>query len=223
MTTERGPDPERILDLVDYRRRVAELYLDARRAGVDETSWRRWVAARSELLRTHPQSPLDAHRRSSVEAAPFFDYDPSWHVVGTVEPLADGGGQEGRLVGEGSTWTPIGSVAFTRAGAEHRLGLYWLEGYGGGLFLPFTDRTSGDATYGGGRYLLDGPKSADLGGQGPDHLLLDFNFAYHPSCAWDERWACPLAPPGNRLDVEVAAGERAPDSPAPSDRNHGAT
>ena len=94
------------------------------------------------------------------------------------------------------------------AGAR-RLALYWMAGYAGGLFLPFRDATTGAATYGAGRYLLDAAKSADLGGDAErGSLVLDFNFAFHPSCAFDPRWACPLAPPENRLDVALRAGER---------------
>ena len=92
-------------------------------------------------------------------------------------------------------------------GEPQALELYWLEGYGGGLYLPFADATSGDETYGAGRYLLDTIKGADLGLE-HDRLVLDFNFAYNPSCAYDPRWVCPLAPPANRLAVAVRAGER---------------
>ena len=85
---------------------------------------------------------------------------------------------------------------------------FWLDAYGGGLFVPFRDATCGAETYGGGRYLLDTAKAADLGADGAGNLILDFNFAYDPACAWDAAWACPLAPPGNRLEVAVRAGER---------------
>jgi uncharacterized protein len=103
----------------------------------------------------------------------------------------------------------IGSVEVPLPTGTQRLGLYWMAGYAGGLFLPFRDATNGEETYGAGRYLLDAAKSADLGaGSAPDSLLLDFNFAFHPSCAFDPRWSCPLAPPENRLDVRVEAGER---------------
>jgi uncharacterized protein (DUF1684 family) len=91
-------------------------------------------------------------------------------------------------------------------GASHDLDLFWFDDYAGGLFLPFRDATSGTETYGGGRYLLDGAKSADLGAV-DGRLVLDFNFAYHPSCVHDPRWACPLAPPQNRLPVRVEGGE----------------
>lgn len=92
---------------------------------------------------------------------------------------------------------------------SHELELYWLDAYGGGIFLPFGDTTNGDTTYGAGRYLLDTVKGADLGGDA-DSLVLDFNFAFSPSCAWDDLWPCPLAPIANRLPVSIEGGERKP-------------
>lgn len=104
----------------------------------------------------------------------------------------------------------IGSVEIPFPGHGRRvLSIFWMEGYAGGLFLPFRDATSGAATYAAGRYVLDTAKGADLGGDpARGSLILDFNFAYQPSCAFDPRWACPLAPPENRLDLAVRAGER---------------
>ena len=98
---------------------------------------------------------------------------------------------------------------FTLAGDAHALDLFWLEGYGGGLYLGFAVATSGAETYGAGRYLLDSVKGADLGME-DGRLVLDFNLAFNPSCAYDPRWVCPLAPPANRLPVPVRAGERMP-------------
>ena len=80
--------------------------------------------------------------------------------------------------------------------------------YAGGLFVPFGDATNGTATYAAGRYLLDTAKGADLGVTPDDELILDFNFAFQPSCAFDPRWACPLAPPEARLGIAIEAGER---------------
>ena len=93
---------------------------------------------------------------------------------------------------------------------DQELELFWLEAYGGGLFLPFRDATGGSETYGGGRYLLDTVKGADLGTE-EGRVVLDFNFAYNPSCAYDPKWACPLSPPANRLAVAVRAGEKKPE------------
>jgi len=232
-TAEVEAEVERVFELADYRRQVGDLYAQLRSRGVDEDSWQRWTTERAQLLASHPQSPL-IEPDGTFQAAPdYFDYDPTWRVVGRVEPLPDadkgdgneddrGDGAEHRpppgvlLSPDGaSAFNHVGTVVFERLGVEHRLGLFWLDAYSGGLFLPFKDLTNGDSTYGAGRYLLDAAKSADLGSavdnaveaeHGP--LLLDFNFSYHPSCAWNPRWQCPLAPPTNRLDVEVEAGER---------------
>jgi uncharacterized protein (DUF1684 family) len=103
----------------------------------------------------------------------------------------------------------VGWIDLPFADGLERLSVFWLTGYGGGLFLPFRDGTNGSETYGAGRYILDTPKGADLGsGASPGTMVVDFNFAYQPSCAFDPRWACPLAPPENRLERRIEAGER---------------
>ena len=104
----------------------------------------------------------------------------------------------------------IGFVDVPFPAGRRRLGLFWMEGYAGGLFLPFRDLTSGTETYGAGRYLLDSVKGSDQGVDGDGRVILDFNLAYNPSCSYDPKWVCPLAPPGNRLVMEVRAGERYP-------------
>ena len=76
------------------------------------------------------------------------------------------------------------------------------------MFLPFLDATSGKESYGGGRYLLDTIKSADHGTTPDGKTVLDFNFAYNPSCYYSPRWICPLAPRTNRLPAPVRGGER---------------
>ena len=137
----------------------------------------------------------------------YFEHDPSLRFVADVEPA-----EEARILIAGSgdeatSFRRFATVTFELDGGPRRLALYWLEAYGGGVFLPFADATSGRETYGAGRYLLDTVKGADLGEE-DRRLVLDFNFAYNPSCAYDPRWACPLAPPENRLPVEIRAGER---------------
>jgi pimeloyl-ACP methyl ester carboxylesterase len=104
-----------------------------------------------------------------------------------------------------------GVVVFDRVGVLHLpevrdLDAWWLASYGGGLFVPVKDALAGTETYAGGRYVLDTAKGADLGG-GDGRLVVDFNFAYNPSCAYDPAWACPLAPPGNVVAVPLRAGE----------------
>ena len=85
--------------------------------------------------------------------------------------------------------------------------VWWLDQYAGGLFLPLRDGTAGDTSYGGGRYLLDTAKGADLGGS-DGTLVVDLNFLYHPSCRYSSSWQCPLAPRGNTITAPVRAGKR---------------
>jgi uncharacterized protein (DUF1684 family) len=166
-----------------------------------------WKAGRDRLFATHPQSAVPADQRSGFQGLQVFDYDPALRFEGTVgpaEPLTLG------LPHSGDGTTPasaFGKVTFTVDGTAATLTLFWLDEYGGGIFLPFRDLTNGSETYGGGRYLLDGAKGADLGSSA-DTITLDFNFAYHPSCVYDSRWSCPLAPPQNHLDVAIRGGER---------------
>ncbi len=111
--------------------------------------------------------------------------------------------------GEELRFRPVARLALPLPGGARHLTLFWMEGYAGGLFLPFGDATNGATTYGAGRYVLDTAKGADLGpGRIAGSLVVDLNFAYQPSCAFDPRWACPLAPPENRLDIAIVAGER---------------
>jgi hypothetical protein len=109
-----------------------------------------------------------------------------------------------------------GDVPFDRIGMVDvpgvgQLDVWRLATYGGGLFVPVKDALAGrpGGTYGGGRYVIDTVKGADLGaGSVPGSMVLDFNFAYNPSCAYDPAWACPLAQPGNTVAVEIPVGER---------------
>jgi len=194
------------LELLDWKRRIFALYADVRAASDPEQAWHRWRAVRDELFAGHPQSPLPPETRNGFRGLPYFDYDPSLRVLADVEPAP----HERREIAT-SGEEPYAFMRFARAlfelgGERQALGLYWLEGYGGGVFLSFADTTSGNESYGACRYLLDTVKGSDLGGQ-DGKLVLDFNFAYNPSCAYDPRWVCPLAPPGNRLAVAVRGGE----------------
>jgi uncharacterized protein (DUF1684 family) len=194
------------LALLDWKRRIFDLYAQIREERDPEAAWRRWCDVRDELFRSHPQTPIPAG--TGFERLPYFEYDPAFRVLGTVEP-AERVPREIATSGEHPySFTRFARVRFTLAD-EHALDLYWLDGYGGGLYLCFADATSGSETYGACRYLLDTVKGSDLGEQN-GKLVLDFNFAYNPSCSYDPRWVCPLAPPGNRLSVPIRAGERYP-------------
>lgn len=197
-----------VLQLADWRRQIAELYARIRNEPDPAAAWRNWRRTRDALFAGHPQSPLPSRARATFGGLPCYPYDPSLRFLVDLEPAPDA--KEERLeTGEEGTVRiiPAGRTNGLRDALSGELTVYWIGGYGGGVFLPFTDATSGDETYGGGRYLLDGIKGADLGME-DGRLVLDFNFAYHPSCAHSTDWTCPLAPPGNRLPEPVRAGER---------------
>jgi uncharacterized protein (DUF1684 family) len=228
---------EATLTLADWRRAVATLYADVRRMAATDpaAALDHWRTVREALFRDHPQSPVPQASRASFRAR-HFDHDPALRfevVVVALEsvarPVVSGAPEAGLGGGLGpidfgspgmAIDLPVsggGAMAFQRFGivivpfreGPRRLEVYWMEGYAGGLFLPFRDATNGSETYGAGRYLLDAAKSADLGGdREAGTLILDFNLAYQPSCAFDPKWACPLAPPSNRLDIPIRAGER---------------
>ena len=201
-------DPQGYLDLVDWRRRVGDLY---RISGPD--ALRQFRAARNELFRTHPQSAIEPEERESFAGLHYFDHDPAYRVDARVEPgdgtelVIDTGGEDGAV-----RYHRVGRLVFTLDGQECHLTVLSLVQYGGGLFVPFRDRTSGRETYGGGRYLFDTAKDTDglvlEVKTGSSEVVLDFNYAYNASCAYNPRWACPLAPPENHLPVAVKAGEK---------------
>ncbi|WP_116449647.1 DUF1684 domain-containing protein [Blastococcus litoris] len=194
------------LTLLDWRRQVAALYAAARAATDPETGWRTWRDGRDELFAAHPDSPLGEAARAAFGGLPFAGYDPSLRFEPVVEP-AEPARLEIPTASDGVV--PFERIGTVELGAVGRLDVWWLDSYGGGVFLPLRDGTAGSSTYGGGRYLLDTVKGADLGGAG-SRLVVDLNFAYHPSCAYDPRWTCPLAPEGNRSATPVAAGEQLP-------------
>lgn len=203
------------LSLADWRRAIATLYADVRRLALDDpaAAHLHWRTVRERLFREHPQSPVPPDRRASFHAV-YWPYDPSLRSEVIVEPAPseERGAPALELPSsafDALSFARIGTVTMPFSGGDRSLSLFWMESYAGGLFLPFRDATNGSETYAAGRYVLDTAKSADLGGDhGRRTLVLDFNFAYQPSCAFDPRWACPLAPPENRLDIPLRAGER---------------
>lgn len=201
------PRGQHALSLLDWKRQVNEVYAAVRADDEPERAWRRWRERRDDLFRHHPQSPLPAAERATFPGLTYFDYDPAARVDATVEASDDATEDLPASAGAAFSVRRTGRAVFELYRKTHQLDLLWIGGYGGGLLLVFRDRTSGAHTYGGGRYLLDTIKGADLGGDG-DRLILDFNFAYNPSCCYDPRWECPLAPAANHLDCDIRAGER---------------
>jgi uncharacterized protein (DUF1684 family) len=205
------------LDLYEYRIRVAEMYRTRRQAtlaGEDAAAvLQRFRETRDELFAKHPQSALDQEQKQKFQGLRYFPYNPAMYVEADidtdVEPLQLSVAMNAE---EAMTMTTVGRLHFTLEGVRVALSLYWLNIYGGGLFLPFRDTTCPGESYGGGRYLFDTIKGSDFlpvpGAVGNEHILLDFNYAYNPSCAYNDKWVCPLAPIENRLKVPIPAGEK---------------
>lgn len=184
-----------------------DLYAEIRAVSVTDPTkaHARWRAVRDELFGKHPHSAIPREDRSRFHGLRYYPYDPRFRFTA---PLSEAVGQPFEVqssTGEAMWLRPIGRVEIPLGS----LPVFWIEAYGGGVFIPFRDATSGTETYGGGRYLLDTVKGADLGSTHRGELVLDLNFAYHPSCHYDYKWSCPLAGPESRLAARVEAGEMA--------------
>src|SRR5947199_6665059 len=205
------------LDLYDYRCRVAEMYRIRRQAtlgGEDAaTVLQRFRQSKDELFAKHSQSALDQEQKQQFQGLRYFPYNPTMCVEADiekdVEPLLLSVAMNAE---EKMTMTTVARLHFALEDVKVELSLYWLNIYGGGLFLPFRDTTSPAESYGGGRYLFDTIKGSDFlhapGTSGLERIVLDFNYAYNPSCAYNDKWVCPLAPLENRLIVPIRAGEK---------------
>ena len=195
------------LQLLDWRRTVSDLYAAVRGERDPERAWHMWRAARERLFLEHPQSPLPIAERNAKHVPRYFEYEPRLRVYADVSP-ADAA-QVAVPTSHDTTSAVVhaGTARFELGGVACALDLHWLTDYAGGLLVMFRDATSGKKTYGAGRYVLDTAKGADLGSE-DGRLVLDFNFAYQPSCSYDPAWECPLPPRPNWLTIPVAAGER---------------
>ncbi len=199
---------------------MSELYAAIRAQSNPERAHDLWRAGRDKLFLAHPQSPLPPADPLRSTGLPYWPYDPGLRFSLPVLPATVPGrlslpagddrtmsvlslttGDDGttslRLIGRVELPPPLGAT----------IDVWWLKQYAGGLFLPLRDGTAGETTYGGGRYLLDTAKGADLGGTA-DTLVIDLNFLYHPSCRYSSAWQCPLAPSGNTITAPIRAGER---------------
>ncbi|KAA3645090.1 MAG: DUF1684 domain-containing protein [Chloroflexi bacterium] len=197
--------------LAHYRREVSDLYSELRNSSASpQERWQLWHQKRDALLHEHSQSALSEEQKASFNGLEYFDYDPSLHFVLEIDQKVESQIFEVPLQDDGlMKMQRFGQIRFEIADQPVELSLFWILGYGGGIFLPFRDETNKTGeTYGGGRYLLDTIKHADLGEE-QGKLVIDFNFAYNPSCAYNPMWHCPLAPKENWLPVPIQAGEKA--------------
>ncbi len=195
-------------EVADWRRRVLALYAAVRASTDLFAAHDLWRRERDRLFAEHPSSPLQPDDLAVFTGLPVTPYDPAWRFEVEVRP-ADARHLDFATGTDGVV--PFDLVGIVDVPGVGSLDVWKLGSYGGGIFLPVKDALAGHpgGTYGGGRYLLDTIKGADLGsGSAPDSLVLDFNFAYNPSCAYDPEWACPLAQAANTVAVEIPVGER---------------
>ncbi|WP_255169360.1 DUF1684 domain-containing protein [Natrononativus amylolyticus] len=189
-------------------------------AAFDSERWRAELeekrAEKEEFFADHPQSPVPPEDRDGFEGLEFFEPDPQYRVRATVsladDPAADPVYMETTTGGEVRYLRTV-TLAFDLERDDPDLadGTFELSGYeqegsaAGTLFVPFRDKTTGQQTYEGGRYM---ELSADDDLTGGDEIVLDFNLAYTPFCAFSEAFECPLPPAENWLEVAIPAGEQ---------------
>lgn len=204
-------DADSPLALADWRQRIAALYAYVQNHDDPVEAWKAWFETRNWLFKNHPMSPLPKEKRANYDGVPVYPYDPAWRFAVDVAPI-DGVpitinvGADGNIL-----MSPLCETVGLTESLGKELTIWWINGYGGGVFLPFNDLTNGTETYGGGRYLLDSIKGATLGSDEEGRIILDFNFAYFPSCAHNVDYVCPLSPSENALSVAIKAGERSSD------------
>lgn len=190
------------LAVAAWRREVHALYAAVRAERDPATAHALWVERRSELFAEHPASPRRPGQ--SLRHAP---YDPAYRFVVDVAP-AELDRWEFRSATDGLV--PFAGIGTLTLGDLGDLAMWWLDSYGGGVFVPLRDGSAGNETYGAGRYLLDTVKGTDLGRDDEGRWVVDLNFAYNPSCVYDYRWVCPLAPAANRIEASTPVGELLP-------------
>ena len=155
--------------------------------------------AKDEFFATHPQSPLTREQKAGFKGLAYFPENPALRLELRLDeyPVKDEISVQ-TSTGDVQSYTRQGRFHFTVEGRAAELTLYLGEN---GPFLPFVDSLANKETYPAGRYLE--PEAL-----GEGRYLVDFNLAYNPYCAYNERWSCPLTPFENRLKVPIRAGEK---------------
>ncbi|THE65721.1 DUF1684 domain-containing protein [Salinadaptatus halalkaliphilus] len=202
---------------------------------VDTEQWHEQLAAKraekDEFFESHPQSPIPPEKREDFDGLTYFEPDPTYRVDATVTVHDDPevvlmdttGGREMRYLrvatltfdlergGSDESTTADDGAAELSEDDELESGTYDLAAYqlespnDEPLFVPMRDKTTGQQTYQGGRYMeLSPDRELDDG----DEIVLDLNLAYTPFCAYSDTFDCPLPPEENWLEVAIPAGER---------------
>ena len=155
--------------------------------------------SKDQFFAGHAQSPLTRAQRSQFKGLQYFPENPSLRLEVAVAVFPVQGEIEMQTSsGDVQHYRRYGRFQFEVEGQPAELTIYTS---GTDFFLPFVDALAGQETYPAGRYLEPEPLEGDL-------FLVDFNLAYNPYCAYNDRWSCPLTPFENRLRVAVRAGEK---------------
>jgi uncharacterized protein (DUF1684 family) len=156
---------------------------------------------KDEFFGSHPQSPLTPGQQSLFEGLSYYDENPPLALAVNPEPFEQPETIHMQTsTGDVAEYQRWARIHFEIDGEASALTIY-RDAHGESLFLPFQDANAGGETYGAGRYL-------DVHATGDGRLLVDFNYAYNPYCAYNERWSCPIPPAENRLSVAIEAGEK---------------
>ncbi|WP_055445491.1 DUF1684 domain-containing protein [Lacinutrix himadriensis] len=168
-----------------------------------------WQREQNADFKDASKSPLKAKDRKTFRTLDFYKFDANFVVTATLERTPDSEWFKMKTTTDRVSKERVyGVLSFQLNGNSYRLDVYQgqdlmqKEGFEDYLFLPFIDNTNGDTTYGGGRYI-------DLRIPEGDTLTLDFNQAYNPFCAYNEKFSCPIVPRNNYVDESIEAGVKA--------------
>ncbi|MBC6988134.1 MULTISPECIES: DUF1684 domain-containing protein [Hymenobacter] len=161
--------------------------------------------AKDDAFRLSGTSPLSSTQRDMFDSLRYFAPNKEYRLTAQLEPFAQRDTVLMQLTdGKAEKYLRWGRASFEWQKQPQQLVLFLkADGRDSTLFVPFTDRSNGFDTYGGGRYL-DAPKPAP----GDKTIVLDFNETYNPYCAYNDEFACPVPPSENRLTFAVKAGEK---------------
>lgn len=170
-------------------------------------------AAKDKFYRRDDRAPLTPEQRRDFKGLSYFPENDALVIKAAIDRnVKPGIVRMETTKGEQQEYRRFGVAHFEVDGRPAQVTLYATD-RSHNLFLPFRDATSGKETYGGGRYL-------DLHTHG-EEVLIDFNYAYNPNCAYNPDWSCPLPPAENWLEVPIRAGEKAfPDHASGSEATH---
>lgn len=166
----------------------------------------KWRIERNEFFRSHQRSPLLPQDKKAFKGLRYYPYDPTYVYSGQIERfifhINNPQYYATFLTNKGTNkrYLRYGKLHFSKEGRIHSIEIY-KSILSDALFIPFNDNTNGKETYEGGRYI----DAEILPGY---WTVVDFNMAYNPSCAYNEKFVCVLPPRENVLNIEVRAGEK---------------